>query len=204
MSNALKTFNRRVPYAVRLLLVLLFGIILYGSGQSAVAVISKLNGGAPACVWPRTLMFGFDLLRLDSWRLASSFRISQIDQDSRLGIQRFSTGGRTFWIKQAGTGKNGKDLLLYLLSEHQWMAAINGRDHVKPGDVVVDCGAHVGVFNDMALRRGASKVVAIEPDPTNLECLRRNFPREIASGHVIVVPKGVWNRDQIITLYIGA
>ncbi len=204
MSNALKTFNRRVPYAVRLLLVLLFGIILYGSGQSAVAVISKLNGGAPACVWPRTLMFGFDLLRLDSWRLASSFRISQIDQDSRLGIQRFSTGGRTFWIKQAGTGKNGKDLLLYLLSEHQWMAAINGRDHVKPGDVVVDCGAHVGVFNDMALRRGASKVVAIEPDPVNLECLRRNFVQEIAAGRVIVVPKGVWSTEKIITLYTGA
>jgi hypothetical protein len=30
------------------------------------------------------------------------------------------------------------------------------------------------------------------------------FPSEIASGRVICVPKGVWNRDQIITLYIGA
>jgi len=78
------------------------------------------------------------------------------------------------------------------------------RDHVKPGDIVLDCGAHVGVFTDIALRRGASKVVSIEPDPTNLECLRRNFPSEIASGRVIIVPKGVWNRDQIITLYIGA
>ena len=29
-------------------------------------------------------------------------------------------------------------------------------------------------------------------------------PAEIASGRVIIVPKGVWNRDQIITLYMGA
>jgi FkbM family methyltransferase len=125
-------------------------------------------------------------------------------QDAKFDIQQFSTGGRDYWIKRTGDTKDGKELLLYLLSEHRWMAGVNGGDHVKQGDIVLDCGAHVGVFTDTALRRGASKVVAIEPDPTNLECLRRNFPSEIASGRVIVVPKGVWNRDQIITLYIGA
>jgi FkbM family methyltransferase len=203
MRNALKTFNRRVPYVIRLLLVLLFGVFLYGSGQSAVAVISKMNGEAPACVWPRTLLFGFDLLRLEGQRFASGLRISQIDQDAKLGIQRFSTSGRPFWIKQAGTSRNGKELLRYLLSEHEWMASINSSDHVKAGDVVVDCGAHVGTFTDIALRRGASKVVAIEPDPVNLECLRRNFVEEIASGRVIVVPKGVWSSEKVLTLYTG-
>jgi hypothetical protein len=125
-------------------------------------------------------------------------------QDAKFDIQQFSTGGRDYWIKRTGETKDGKELLSYLLSEHGWMASVNGADHVKKDDIVLDCGAHVGVFTDTALQRGASKVVAIEPDPTNLECLCRNFQSEITSGRVIVAPKGVWNRDQIITLYIGA
>ena len=204
MSTALKTFNRRVPYPVRLLLVLVVGIFLYGCAQSALATVSKFRGAAPDCTWRRTLLFGFDILRLDAWRVRAATGVSLKAQDAKFDIQQFSTGGRDYWIKRTGDTKDGKELLLYLLSEHRWMAGVNGGDHVKQGDIVLDCGAHVGVFTDTALRRGASKVVAIEPDPTNLECLRRNFPSEIASGRVIIVPKGVWNRDQIITLYIGA
>jgi FkbM family methyltransferase len=44
--------------------------------------------------------------------------------------------------------------------------------------------------------------VAIEPAPENLECLRRNFPNEIRSGRVIVYPKGVWDKDDFLTLKI--
>jgi hypothetical protein len=43
-------------------------------------------------------------------------------------------------------------------------------------------------------------VVAIEPSPANLECLRRNMSREIASGRVIVYPKGVWDREDVLAL----
>jgi FkbM family methyltransferase len=124
--------------------------------------------------------------------------------DQTLDIQQFSTGGRDFWIKRQGDSKDGKELLTYLLSEHAWMAESNGQNHVRNGDIVFDCGAHVGVFTDMALRRGASKVVSIEPDPVNLECLRRNFSQEISDGRVIVVPKGVWSKEQMITLYTSA
>jgi len=204
MKDAVKTFNRRVPYAVRLLLVLLGGIFLYGCAESALATVVKFRGAAPDCTWRRTLLFGFDSLQFDLRRFGAGARISLKAQDAKFDIQQFSTGGRDFWIKRTGETKDGKELLGYLLAEHGWMASVNGKDHVKPGDIVLDCGAHVGVFTDMALRRGAGRVVAIEPDPTNLECLRRNFPSEIASGRVIIVPKGVWNQEQIITLYIGA
>jgi FkbM family methyltransferase len=204
MPELLKTFNRRVPYPVRLLLILIAGIILYGCAQSALAAVIKLRGGASECSWPRTLLFGFDLLRLEEWRVRAGLQVSLQAQDAKLDIEQYSTGGRKFWIKRTGDTKNGKELLIYLLSEHGWMASVNSPDHVKPGDIVLDCGAHVGVFTDKALRRGAGKVVAIEPDPVNLECLRRNFVAEIASGRVILVPKGVWNTEQMITLYIGA
>ena len=204
MPDTLKRFNRRIPLIVRLLLVLVAGIFLYGCAQSALAAATKLNGKAPACNWSRTLLFGFDLLRLDEWRLKTSARVSLKAQDPHLDIQQFSTGGRDFWIKRAAdTKKDGHWTLIYLLSEHGWMAGVNGRDHVQPGDIVFDCGAHVGVFTDMALQRGASKVVSIEPDPVNLECLRRNFAAEISAGRVIVVPKGVWSSEQMITLYLG-
>jgi FkbM family methyltransferase len=79
------------------------------------------------------------------------------------------------------------------------MGNANPNEAVRPADVVIDCGAHVGVFTQRALARGASKVVAVEPDPVNLECLRRNLSEEIAAGKVILVPKGVWNSVTTLT-----
>jgi FkbM family methyltransferase len=52
------------------------------------------------------------------------------------------------------------------------------------------------------LRAGAKLVVAIEPAPENIECLRRNFKDEIAGGRVIVYPKGVWDKDDMLTLHV--
>jgi FkbM family methyltransferase len=66
--------------------------------------------------------------------------------------------------------------------------------------VVLDCGANVGVFTRVALDRGARTVVAIEPAPENLESLRRNFKEEIAAARVIVYPKGVWDKEDTLTL----
>ena len=64
---------------------------------------------------------------------------------------------------------------------------------MKPGDVVVDVGAHIGTFDDDALKRGASKCILIEPDPVNVEGIRRNFPREIEQGKIVIVPEGAWS-----------
>ena len=82
---------------------------------------------------------------------------------------------------------------------------IYGADEVavKAGDVVLDCGANVGVFTRMALERGAGLVVSIEPAPKTVECLRRNFEKEIAAGRVIVVPKGVWSHSDVLELAQG-
>ena len=74
----------------------------------------------------------------------------------------------------------------------------DGELGVREGDIVLDGGAHIGVYVREALDRGARIVVAIEPAPVNVECLRRNFPEEIASGRVIVYPKGIWDvRDEL-------
>jgi hypothetical protein len=55
-------------------------------------------------------------------------------------------------------------------------------------------GAHVGTYVRTAPDAGAARVIAIELSPEALECLRRDVPREVASGRVIVYPKGIWDR----------
>jgi FkbM family methyltransferase len=62
------------------------------------------------------------------------------------------------------------------------------------GDVVIDAGAHLGVFTRIAVLRGASRVVAFEPQPDVVACFRRTFAKEIASGQVTMVAEAVWEK----------
>ncbi len=74
---------------------------------------------------------------------------------------------------------------------------------IMKGDIVLDCGANVGVETLFALRLGAAKVVAIEPSPINIKVLEKNFAKEIEQGRVIVYPKGVWDKDDILELHLN-
>lgn len=94
--------------------------------------------------------------------------------------------------------------LFWLLAEMECM--VYGKpeqDGVHAGDVVLDCGAHIGTYTRSALNAGAKLVVAIEPTPDKIVCLQRSFDREIAEGRVIVYGKGVWDRDEILTFYVS-
>ena len=72
---------------------------------------------------------------------------------------------------------------------------------VQKGDVVLDAGANIGVYTREALDEGASLVIAVEPGPENVACLRRNFQREIEEKRVIVEAIGVWDKDDVLPLY---
>jgi FkbM family methyltransferase len=90
------------------------------------------------------------------------------------------------------------NLVSHLLAEQARHAY--GAPVCRTGDVVIDCGAHVGVFTRQALQDGARIVVSVEPAPENLECLRRNLASQIAAGRVIVVPKAVWDRPDTLRI----
>jgi FkbM family methyltransferase len=60
------------------------------------------------------------------------------------------------------------------------------------------------VFTRTALKRGASRVVAIEPAPQTLVAFRRNFEGEIREGRVIVYPAGVWDQDSELELSVDS
>ncbi len=111
--------------------------------------------------------------------------------------------GRKWELYQTELGRfwmpaPGKDLLAFLL----WELTVqrdyeSGQAAIRQGDTVMDCGAHVGLFTKFALRQGADRVVAIEPDPINVACLESNLSREIAEGRVVVVKAGLWNKKRV-------
>jgi FkbM family methyltransferase len=127
---------------------------------------------------------------------------NQIREGSRVvreenGFRQWQTPRGAFWIPA-----NSETAMEYDLGEQARQIYGGDEKGVKPGDVVLDCGANVGVFTREALSRGARMVIAIEPGPENVECLRRNFPSEIAMGKVVVYPKGVWDRDDMLSLSV--
>jgi FkbM family methyltransferase len=68
--------------------------------------------------------------------------------------------------------------------------------------VVLDVGANVGTDTKSALAAGAAVVVAIEPEPVTLECLRRNLAAEIREKWVAIVPKGAWDKEDACPKWI--
>lgn len=132
----------------------------------------------------------------DSERIRKSMRMVGNDP---AGLHLFETLRGRFWMPAASDAA-----LQYDLGEQERKIYGSGEKGVHPGDVVLDCGANVGVFSKEALALGAKLVVAIEPAPENLECLRRNLSAEIAQGRVLVYPKGVWNKDDVLMLSVDS
>jgi FkbM family methyltransferase len=125
----------------------------------------------------------------------------QLDRDKKLlendpaGYHLWNTAMGRYWVPQ-----RDDNVLTDNLAE-QGTQVYGDREYgVQPGDVVFDCGANIGVYTRVALAAGAKLVVAIEPAPENVECLRRNYAAEIGQGRVIVVPKGVWDREDVLLL----
>lgn len=107
------------------------------------------------------------------------------------GSELWETPVGRFWIPKVSTAN-----VAYMMVEWEQRANTWGGRGARAGDIVLDCGAHVGTYTRAALLAGAKLVVAIEPAPENLECLRRTFASEIADGRVIICPKGVWDREE--------
>jgi FkbM family methyltransferase len=122
---------------------------------------------------------------------------SKVVETDPKGFELVETPMGRYW-----TVRNDK-FLKFTLGEEKLEIYDGGEVSVKPGDVVLDCGANVGVFTRTALNRGAQLVVSIEPAPATVECLRRNFQKEIGEGRVIVVPKGVWDHTDVLELAEG-
>lgn len=158
------------------------------------AVWLHLTGRASTC----SLIESFEAADLTARQDKAA---SRIDEKTRFVTKDAS--GFSHWDTPRGLFgmvSNSRPALVYDLAEQECRIYGDHENGERRGDVVVDCGANVGVYTKTALANGAKLVVAIEPGPENLECLRRNLAREIGEGKVIVVPKGVWDKSDVLTL----
>jgi FkbM family methyltransferase len=73
----------------------------------------------------------------------------------------------------------------------------------KQGDIVVDIGAHIGLYTVISSKRVGSngKVVAIEPDPSNFEMLNRNIKLNQLTN-VLPLNYAVYSKETKVKLYL--
>jgi FkbM family methyltransferase len=143
---------------------------------------------------------------------AEALRGAQIHQNVSNGWETLfdhskiiqSDGNLNLWHTPRGdwwVPKGSDKPTLGFLAQQENKIYGEGQWGIPKGAIVLDCGANVGTYTREALDEGASLVIAIEPAPVNVECLRRNFKREIADGRVIVEPVGVWDKEDVLPLY---
>jgi FkbM family methyltransferase len=73
-------------------------------------------------------------------------------------------------------------------------------DAIKPGSVVLDVGANVGIYTLLAAKRGA-RVFAIEADPRNVKTLRHHVHLNGFDDLVTVFPVAVGDQEGTVTLF---
>ena len=166
-------------------------------------MVSKMTGDLPYLSWGDVAEAACSRCYGLAWShpgVAASVEKVEEKQVEGQDWELFRTGLGKFWIPAPGDG-----LLSFLIWEMTIQQVYESGDvAIRPGDTVVDCGAHVGVFTRYALTRGARKVIAIEPEPTNIACFESNFAAELASGKVLLVRAGVWDREANMPLTMSA
>jgi FkbM family methyltransferase len=154
----------------------------------------KASGRSPVCPMQNALAAAGQLKLQIQYkdRILAASRLLTTDP---AGYHLWETPKGRWWVPE------GDDFVLpFNLAEQERKIYGTGERDVQPGDIVLDCGANIGVTVRPALERGAKLVVAIEPAPENIESLRRNFKDEIAAGKVVIVEKGVWDKDDVLEL----
>jgi FkbM family methyltransferase len=132
--------------------------------------------------------------------IAANAEVRLIREDKPSGLELWETAMGRLWIPNASAAAVIKHL--------EWEQVVqqvyhHPSAHVNRGDIVLDCGAHVGGFTRIALAAGARTVVAIEPEKQNVVAFRRNFAEEIKKGSVILVEKGVWDKTGSLSLHLS-
>ncbi len=159
-------------------------------------VLEAAAGRSPECPLAEALQSHDNVARQIEYK-DQILNASKLVETDPKGFHLWNTPKGRYWIP------DGSDYVLpFNLAEQQRKIYGTGENGPRANDVVLDCGANVGVTLREELAAGARKIVAIEPAPENLECLRRNFTEEIGSGRVLVVPKGVWDKDDFLTLRV--
>lgn len=197
--------ENRVRVACLALLVLIPGMVFSARDQQGLSVYwrtrilaEKTLGGLPSVGWSHVAkeVFGprtsFQQIDTDKWITVIDGRAGPLGD-----VELYRTPLGDMWA--SATSRESMAFIvkgMTVLAEYEIEVI-----QVQPGDIVIDCGAHVGLYTKLALSRGAALVVAVEPDPENYWCFRENLRDEIKEGRVQVVQAGVWNERDALTFY---
>jgi FkbM family methyltransferase len=112
-------------------------------------------------------------------------------------------------------GLDGYPMILPVASSQTWTAAVTGRysedaistvkPYLRPGSVIVDVGASLGLFAipaGLAAQRVGGNLVAFEPVPSNVRYIRRNVTLNGLDGVVDVRPVGLANRSGLLEMRV--
>jgi FkbM family methyltransferase len=152
-------------------------------------------GRSPVCPYELAIR-SEDMIRGHLQKMSAILTASRIVEEDAGGFVLWDTPNGRYWMP-----KGSHQLLASILAEQENRIYGSQKSGVRPGDVVLDCGAHVGAYTREALAAGARLVVAIEPSPTNIVVLKRNLADAIADGRVIVCKKGVWDSESFLPFY---
>jgi FkbM family methyltransferase len=90
---------------------------------------------------------------------------------------------------------------IYSFKQYEEPVRAAVREHLKPGDVFVDVGANIGVmtFLGASLVGPTGRVIAVEPNPGNVQLLYRNIVLN-GSTNVEVLPLAASDRRAVFSL----
>lgn len=110
--------------------------------------------------------------------------------------------GRRLWLNPEDAEVSG---VLAIRGEYERREIDRMLGVIGPGDTVVDVGAHIGYVTLMmsAAVGEAGRVIALEPDPTNLRYLRRTV-EGLPEKNVEIHPVAIWREEGEMTWHRSA
>jgi len=161
-----------------------------------VLVLLALGRREQPCTVGQALQGPWAMLKVNGTERWYSWRTTEVQREGKHRLVETPAG--RWWLP------GPKADISLVLAEQALDIYGTAQGGVRAGDVVLDCGAHVGAYARAALAQGARLVVAIEPERENLEVLRRNLEGPIREGRVVVYPKGVWDKEGTLELNLSS
>jgi FkbM family methyltransferase len=86
----------------------------------------------------------------------------------------------------------------------QYVESLYEKAPLRKGDTVIDAGAWIGTFTVKAAKAigDEGRVIAIEPERSNIELLRKNVEAN-GLGNVIIVHKGIWSKRDKLRFHLS-
>lgn len=129
------------------------------------------------------------------WPMWLGFRLGLLKRDSRERLFRTRRGEKYYFRADVCSGA-GYFQEMYL--QNNYFKTYSPKD----GDVVVDIGAHIGIFSIMvAQSKQKLKILSYEPSPALYNFLRRNIRLNVLDKGIRAVPVGVGEKEGVVKFY---